>query len=44
MTNVYNSEPHKLLFLERDLEVITVKKVLYTEIGDFFFNKLKFIN
>ena len=31
MANVYNSEPYKLLFLERDLEVIIVKKVLYTE-------------
>ena len=31
MTNVYNSEPYKLLFLERDIEVMTVKKVLYTE-------------
>ena len=28
---MYNSEPYKLLFLERDLEVIAVKKVLYTE-------------
>ena len=31
MTNVYNSEQYKLLFLERDIEVMTVKKVLYTE-------------
>ena len=31
MTNVYNSEPYKLLFLERDIEVMTVKKVLCTE-------------
>ena len=28
---MYNSEPYKLLFLEIDLEVIAVKKVLYTE-------------